>query len=149
MLQPGFLESLRTRFVEAIPHCRETGITITELQQEYALAELPYRDAWLADPERGMLHPGIVTTLIDSACGIAVIAHLGRFDPIATLDLRVDYLRPAFRDKSLWCRAECFRRTATIAFMRARVWQDNVDEPVAHSQSVFMLGSQRARTGPL
>ena len=146
---PAFYDQLRSRFTEAIPHCGETGIVITSLDATHALAELPYRDAWLADPERGMLHPGIVSTLVDSACGVALIARLGRFEPIATLDLRLDYLRPAFRPRGVLCRAECYRVTAQIAFVRASVWQDDPDEPVAVSQSVFMLGSQRPRPGPL
>lgn len=145
-----FHESLRVRFAEAIPHCRETGIVITQCSHNLAVAELPYRDAWLADPARGMLHPGIVTTLVDSACGVAVLARLNRFEPIATLDLRVDYLRPAFRDRSVFCRGECYRVTENIAFARATVWQDDEQAPIALSQSVFMLGAQgRQRAGPL
>ena len=76
---------------------------------------------WLADIERGVLHPGVVVALVDSACGVALIgAARQRFEPIATLDLRIDYLRAGLRAaRSLFCRAECYRLTA-LHRLRAR-----------------------------
>lgn len=143
-----FHDALRARFTEAIPHCAETGIIITALDATASLAEQPYRPEWLADVERGVLHPGIVSTLVDSACGVALIGHLQRFEAIATIDLRLDYLRPAFAGGSLFCRAACYRLTRYIAFMRATVWQAREDEPVALAQGVFSRGASR-RPGPL
>jgi uncharacterized protein (TIGR00369 family) len=148
MTSMAFHDLLRLRFAESIPHCQETGIVIAECSEAFAVATLPYRDDWLADAER--LHPGIVSTLVDSACGVAVLARVGRFEPIATLDLRMDYLRPAFRGRGLTCRGECYRLTESIAFARASVWQDDESAPVALSQSVFMRGSPaRANRGPM
>lgn len=141
----SFRAALRKTFGRAVPHVQELGITVSELSEQWALAQLPYRDEWLGDTERGIIHPGVVTTLIDSICGIALLGKLGSFEAIATLDLRMDYLRPAVKDKPLSCRAECYRLTSHIAFMRATVWQDSETEPVAHSQSAFMRSSHSPR----
>ncbi len=138
MAQQGFYEMLRTHFATAIPHAIACGIKIDLVDATQACLSMPYRDAWLADAERGWLHPGVITTLIDTACGLAVVAAAGQFERIATIDLRMDYLRAAQAPKGLWCRAECYRITSTIAFVRASAWQDNPDEPCAVSQSAFM-----------
>lgn len=130
--------ALHHRFADAVPHVKELGIVVNTLTPEAVLMQLPYRDDWLGDPSRGVIHTGVITTLVDSACGLALLAKLQSLEAIATLDLRMDYLRPALRDRDLHCRAECYRVTPHIAFARATVWQELESEPVAVSQSVFM-----------
>lgn len=151
MPQTNFLDALAARFSDAIPHSKEAGIVVGSLAADAADLRLPYRADWLGDAERGLIATGIVTTLVDTACGLAVLAKLGSYEPIATLDLRMDYLRAAVAGRDLHCRAGCYRVTAHIAFVRARVWQDDPDAEVAVSHSVFMLGSRRrgASRGPL
>lgn len=143
----SFCAALSTGFSRAVPHVAELGIRVDQISGESVLAHLPYREQWLGDALRGIIHTGIITTLVDSICGMALLAHLGRFEAIATLDLRMDYLRPALKDKPLYCRASCYRLTSHIAFLRASVWQDDEAEPVAHSQGAFMIGSHSARRG--
>lgn len=134
----NYYEALQANFSRMIPHAIECGITIQRLDDAGAIAHVPYRAEWLGDTERGLLHTGIITTLVDTVSGLAALAATGQFEPIATLDLRMDYLRPALPDKPLYSHAECYRLTRSIAFVRARAWQDNEAEPVAVSQSTFM-----------
>ena len=141
----NFHESLAAHFAQAIPHAAECGMRVDELNTANALTRLPYRDEWLGDVERGVIHTGVITTLVDGTCGLALLGHLGRFEPIATLDLRIDYLRPAFRGKDILCRAECHRITSSIAFVRAEVWQDDPGTIIALSQSAFMRSASRRK----
>ncbi|HWU69625.1 MAG TPA: PaaI family thioesterase [Stenotrophobium sp.] len=143
MPENSYHQALGARFSRAVPHVRALGIHIVEVCSTQVTAALPYRDDWLGDPVRGLIHTGVITTLVDSASGLAVLARLERYEPVATLDLRMDYLRPALRDLALNCRAECYRLTAHIAFVRASVWQDDAGAAVATSQSVFMLSSRK------
>ena len=147
MAQDKFYEALRLNFTQAIPHSRDCGMVIDALDAAGATASLPYRPEWLGDTERGLIHTGIITSLIDTVSGLAALAAAGRFEPIPTLDLRVDYLRPALPDKTLYSRAECYRLTRSIAFVRASAWQDHQQEPVAVSQAAFMRASRPRRTG--
>ncbi|MFP5306994.1 MAG: PaaI family thioesterase, partial [Gammaproteobacteria bacterium] len=103
MPENTFQQALRQRFAEFTPHVAECGMCITRIDREAAEITLPYRDDWLGDAERGLLHPGIVTTLVDSASGLAVLARVGQLEPIATLDLRMDYLRAGLRDLDVHC----------------------------------------------
>ena len=134
-------------FHQAIPHARDMNMRVLELRHAPACAvmAMDYRDEFLGDPQRGLIHTGVITTLIDGACGFAVLAGLEKMVSIATLDLRMDYLRPAMRGKALYARAECYRMTRHIAFVRASAWQDSEDLCVATSTSAFMLSSRRPK----
>lgn len=144
------LQVLAEGFIKNVPHVRECGMSIASLRAGDVEVSLPYRDAWLGDPERGVLHTGILSVLVDSASGLAVFTGLPKPEPIATLDLRMDYLRPALRDRELHCRAECYRVTTHIAFVRASVWQDDREQPVALAQLVFMRSSSpRSKQAPI
>jgi uncharacterized protein (TIGR00369 family) len=136
------LETIAAAFLGYIPHMRECGLSLVRGSPEGVELRMPFREEWVGDPIRGVLHTGPITVLVDSACGLAVLAATPVPETIATLDLRMDYLRPAMRDKDLYCRAECFRLTSHIAFVRASVWQDDPGQPVAISQSAFMRSSQ-------
>jgi len=141
MTQTPYLEALAAGFVRNVPHLRECGMRLARVEAGLAEVELPFRMEWLGDVERGLMHTGIITTLVDSASGAAVLSALPAYAPIATLDLRMDYLRPAMKDLLTTCRAECYRLTTHIAFVRASVWQQDPETPVAVSQSAFMLSS--------
>jgi uncharacterized protein (TIGR00369 family) len=138
MAQKSFHELLRENFTQAIPHARDCGMTVEALDAGGARASLPYREAWLGDTERGVYHTGVITTLVDTVSGLAAVAGAGRFEAIATLDLRMDFLRPARQGLGLHAHATCFRLTPSIAFVRATAWQDDESQPVAVSQSTFM-----------
>lgn len=146
---PSPFTPLAERFLQSIPHMRACGLTPGRLEAGDVELVLPYRDSWLGDPERGILHTGVLTMLVDSASGLAVFTALPAREGIATLDLRMDYLRPAVRDQAVTCRAECYRLTSQIAFVRAQVWQDDPALPVAVSQSTFMRLGARAKSPPL
>jgi len=141
MTNTNYLEALAAGFIRNVPHLRECGMRLARVDVGLAEVELPFRAEWLGDIERGVMHTGILTTLVDSASGAAVLSSLPSYSPIATLDLRMDYLRPAMKDLLTTCRAECYRLTTHIAFVRASVWQQDADAPVAVSQSAFMLSS--------
>jgi uncharacterized protein (TIGR00369 family) len=124
---------------------REIGARVTALAPGRGSMVLPARPEWVGDPLRGVLHPGALTVLADSACGLAVGTALKERAPYATLDLRIDYLRPAGPGADLHCDAHCYRLTRNVAFVRADVWQERQDEPIAAAQASFMLSTA---TGP-
>lgn len=133
-------------YFREVPHAIECGVRIDHFGAERVQMSLPFREDWLGDPVRGLIHTALVTMLIDNASGLAALAALPGPGRVATLDLRVDYLRPASRDRTLHCEARCIRLAQQIAFVQAEVWQDRREQPVASSQSTFMR-SAASRTG--
>ncbi len=136
------LEHLKQVYVARTPQMRDIGLEITAVEPARGTMRLPARKDWLGDPERGLMHVGPLIVLADSACGIAVGAAVQARDvTYATLDLRLDWLRPALPGKDVYSEAHCYRLSRSVAFIRAEVWQDDRAHPVATAQSAFMLGT--------
>jgi uncharacterized protein (TIGR00369 family) len=108
---------------------------------------LPYRDDLVGDPQSGVLHGGVVTTLLDSTAGAAVMTRLLMPSPIATLDLRIDYLRPSTPRAPLHARVECYKVTRHVAFTRGIAYNTDERDPVASMAATFMLQTQSVRGG--
>jgi uncharacterized protein (TIGR00369 family) len=135
------LDTLVRNFVQGTPHMQDIGLVVTRLEKNRGSMSMPPRPQWMGDPARNLMHPGAITVLADSCCGLAVGAALDTHVTYATLDLRIDYLRPASPSLETHCDAHCYRLTRSVAFVRAEVWQEDRDEPVAAVQAAFMLST--------
>ncbi|MDP3369266.1 MAG: PaaI family thioesterase [Brevundimonas sp.] len=126
-------------------HTHALGFVYDSLDGDRVRIRAPWRADLVGDPDTGVLSGGLVTTLLDHVGGLAVWIALGRFEPIATLDLRVDYMRAAEARRDLIAEARCYRLTRSIAFVRAWAFEDSPDDPVAAAQSAYMLDSSGGR----
>ncbi len=135
----------RKAFAGAIPHTQDLGIEMLEAEGGHGLARLPYDKRLVGDPETGVIHGGVVTTLIDTVCGLAVMTALGKPQPIATLDLRIDYLKPAAPNEAVLARAHAYKVTRQVVFVRATAYQSDEEQPIANAVGTFMLTD---RLGP-
>jgi uncharacterized protein (TIGR00369 family) len=129
-------------FVEAVPHNRALGIQIVDLGPDWALFLMPYDPRFVGNPETGVLHGGVITALLDACCGAAVFNSLVTPAPIATLDLRIDYLKPAASGREVRARATCYRSTRNVAFARAVAYHDDEADPIASAAGTFMLSTK-------
>lgn len=132
-------------FIAGIPYAAASGMQVTELGKGTVSLFQPARDTWTGDSELQMIHTGCLSVLADTACGLAVGAAMDTPEPIATLDLRMDYLRPAMAMTDLVCQAECHRLSRSIAFVRGQVFQVGQDEPVATVNATFMRATANTR----
>lgn len=100
--------------------------------------ELPWREDLLGEEDQQVLASGPILSLMDMASGLAIWKAMDRFEGIATLDLRVDYVRPAREGASVYGRSQCYRLTKSAAFVRGVAHDGDINDPVAHIQAVFM-----------
>jgi uncharacterized protein (TIGR00369 family) len=125
-----------------VPHNQALGIRIIEVTGTEVIYELPYDAKLVGNPDTGTIHGGAITALLDGCSGAAVFAALTEPVPIATLDLRIDYLRPADPGKSVIGKATCYKVTRNVAFTRAVAYQDDPEDVIAHSVGTFMLSTK-------
>lgn len=134
--------------VDGIPYAHASGMHVTQVSQGHTSVALPARAQWTGDGTRQLVHPGVLTALADTACGLAVSTALEVLEPIATLDLRMDYLRPAAAGETLVCHAQCHRLTRSIAFVRGEVRQHGQDAVLATVNASFMRSTASAKRAP-
>ena len=101
--------------------------------------ELPWRADLVGDDARPVLASGPIVSLFDMAAGMAIWVAAREFRPVATLDLRVDYLRPSRERTPVRARVTCYRRTRTAAFVRGSAHDGDPADPVAQASGVFMM----------
>jgi uncharacterized protein (TIGR00369 family) len=126
------------------PHARYLGMKVVETGPGFAVLMLPYRAELIGDPVRKVVFGGAITTLIDHASGLAVACALDTLRAIATVDLRVDYLRAAAPGCDLYARVDCYKVTRNIAFVRGIAYEHGPDDPFASSLGTMMVGANRA-----
>jgi uncharacterized protein (TIGR00369 family) len=134
--------------VEAITQRRSdyghiSGLRLDRAAPGEAWSSLPYRPVFVGDTETGVLHGGVVTAMLDESCGMAVQLALDGSRAIATLDLRIDYQKPATPGLDIKAHSVCYRVTRSIAFVRATAYQDAENDPVATATACFMIGANR------
>jgi uncharacterized protein (TIGR00369 family) len=142
----SFFGAERHELLSQIPHAVWLGMQVIEAGPNLAILKLPYRDEIVGDPVRGVVFGGAITTLLDQALGLAVSCSLEDLRPIATLDLRIDYLRPAEPKLDLIGKAECYKVTRNVAFARAVAYERDISNPFATSLATFMLSSSTSES---
>lgn len=132
-------------FISGIPYAVASGMTLTDIGPGRCSLLLPARNTWTGDAERQLIHPGCLSVLADTACGVAVGCAMEQIEPYATLDLRMDYLRPPVAETDLVCHAECHRLSRSVAFVRGELMQPGQSEPVATVYATFMRATASSR----
>jgi uncharacterized protein (TIGR00369 family) len=132
-------QTLRTFVDEQTPHNRYLGLRLSSVGPGEATCALPYSAALVGDSDAATLHGGVITALMDVASGAAVCMELGRLRSMATLEMRIDSLRPPTSGQSLSARAHCYRVAGSTAFVRALAYDEDTSGPVAASQGTYML----------
>jgi uncharacterized protein (TIGR00369 family) len=135
-------------FCDTIPHNKALGLKVVAVAKGLASMRLEWREEFVGNPGTGVLAGGPVTAMLDGCCGMSVATMLKDPMPFATLDLRIDYARPATPGQAVIAEAECYRITNSVAFTRAFAHQGDPKDPIAAAAGTFMLGTKGEATRP-
>ena len=128
--EPEFVEGVKAIFEEKVVFNRVLGLQITSVLPQRVTGSIDMRPDLVGHFAYHRLHGGVISAGLDAMAGLAVMAALGarhmdepvqqrlaRFARVGTIDLRVDYLRPAIGDRfDMW--AEVMRIGSRVASTR-------------------------------
>ena len=130
VFEDAFVAGLRAIFEEKIVFNSVLGLKIVEMRPERVLGRIAMRPELVGHYAFNRLHGGVVSAGLDAMGGLAVMAAIGarhmdespeqrlhRFGKLGTIDLRIDYLRPAIGEQ-FELRAEVLRLGSRVASTR-------------------------------
>ena len=135
----GFDPKLFTSYAAQVGHGGALGIDYQAHGPDWVELGLPYREQLIGVAETGVIASGPIISLMDMALSMAIWMKLGRFRHQATLDMRVDYLRPATPGRKIIGRGECYGIKRSVAFVRGLAHDGDPADPVAHVSATFMF----------
>lgn len=120
-------------------HVTVLGLRIVAHGEDWAELAFDYNPRLAMSAGNGILASGPIISLIDSASGMAIIARNRKFRPMATLDLRIDYMRAAVPGRSITARATCYRIARSVAFVRCEAHDGDPEDPIASAMASFFF----------
>lgn len=117
------MQSIKARLEDVEP-----GKVCIELEYQPALTQ-----------QNGYLHAGIITTLVDSACGFAAFSLMPLGSQVLSVEFKVNFMSPARGQKFLACgRVIKPGRTLMVCSGEVLAFQDGVETPVALMQATMI-----------
>lgn len=134
---PKIYQMLRD-YCLTFPQCQALDLQFESADDRKQVLSVAWQDHLVGNKQTGVIHGGVITTLIDTTSVTAVFAHLSVLEMLATLDLRVDYLRPATVGEKIFAQAQCYHLTEHIAFVRTICYQSDQNNPIALGVATFI-----------
>jgi len=138
-----FMRENMASMMKVTPWANEMGFEVTRIEKGHVWGVQPFHEHLVGDPETRVIHGGVITTLLDNLCGASCGAALKEFRFVATLDLRIDYMRPAESGRDILAEAECYHVTKSVAFCRAWAYHESRDKVIATAQGAFAINNPR------
>ncbi|MDN3645849.1 PaaI family thioesterase [Pontixanthobacter aestiaquae] len=142
---PPFDPAKTAQFLMRHGHSAKLGLIFRDHGTDWVELELPWREDLVGEVERKILASGPIISMLDMASGLSIWTRHGTFAPVATLDLRVDYQRPARERSSVFGRVECYKLSKSAAFVRGVAHDGDPDDTVATMAGIFMTIGQDSR----
>lgn len=123
-------------FLNVLPLAQDLSMRFDGADENGFRIRLPFADR-LLDAEHGPVHGAMIAALLDTAGGAAVVAHPELASMTATLNLRIDYLRPATGRVDLIATAHVEVMSEAVVHVRALCHEDGHEVPIAMAQGAF------------
>jgi uncharacterized protein (TIGR00369 family) len=136
---PDVIRQASEAMATSTPQAQALGFRLVSVEAGRGSIEVPWREDLVGDPDTGVIAGGVVTSLLDHTCGMAIISAATGPMSTATLDLRIDYMRPAAPRAGVTATAHCYKLTRSIAFVRAEAWDVDPSDLIATAQGAFVV----------
>lgn len=132
-------DELQRFMVTRIPFNAFLGLKVVRIGPGELVADLPFDPRLVADAGAANLHEGPISTLLDTLCGTVMLTVMDELRRSATLDLRVDFLRPAGAGLDVRCEAQVIGLSDHLATIRGIAHDGDRNRPVAIASATFAL----------
>ena len=124
--------------MERSGHGAALGFDLRVVERGEVSMTFPYNEAVIGNPVTGVVHGGVIVSLLDTCCGCAAITSMPHPAVTPTMDLRLDYMHPAEPGQPIYLSAKVYRNSSNVIFCRGSAWQDDKENPIAHCVATFM-----------
>jgi uncharacterized protein (TIGR00369 family) len=128
---------------QVVPFNRLLGLRGESAAPGRCVMTVEPRPELVGDFRRPCLHGGVVSSLIDTAGGVAAWSALPPGESVATVDLRVDFLEPAGPQGTLRAEAELVRKGNRVCHVRVAVTQNGA--LVAEGRAVYNIHRRKSQ----
>ena len=124
------------------------GYKVDRFDRESRQAEviLTIRDEHLSSSRK--VHGGVISALLDFACGAAVCTTLASKDLCSTVELKVNYFYPVSKGAELRAKAEVVFRGKKLCATTVALFAAGVEEPVAMASATYNVVTATVDGGP-
>jgi uncharacterized protein (TIGR00369 family) len=138
-VDPEFIRQAAEAMAGSAPQAQALGFRFVSVEPGRGSIHVPWREDLVGDPDTGVIAGGVVTTLLDHTCGMAIISAARGFMSTATLDLRIDYMRAAAPRARVTPKAPSYNKTRSIAYLPAEAWDADPSDLIATAQGAIIL----------
>lgn len=152
-MHTAVLEKIKEYYLEFLPFNKVLGIDIDLLDYDSgdAVVSFPMTPDLIGNPIAGVLHGGVTASVIDLTGGLSAMISCAKFhegasmDLIgqklansATIDMRVDYLRPG-RGRSFLCKSRIIRAGSRIVVSKMDLFNETKVR-IATGTATYLIG---------
>jgi uncharacterized protein (TIGR00369 family) len=127
-----------SEFMGKYGHGGMLGISYHDHGPDWVALKMDWRADLVGDARTQILASGPIISLMDMATSLSIWTRLGKFRPHATMDLRVDYMRPSPPGAAVIGRGECYHVSRSIGFVRGLAHNGDPADPIAHVTGTFI-----------
>ncbi|MGA6926505.1 MAG: PaaI family thioesterase [Desulfosarcina sp.] len=133
-INPAYVEALKNT-VEKSPYPRHMAMVLDHIEIDRADVVIELAECHLQP--YGIVHGGVIATVIDTATFWSAFLRLLENDGLVNVDLKLNYLQPVVTGR-LIARGFCMRPGRTISYSEAKVFDEN-QTLIAHGTSTLMV----------
>ena len=115
----------------------DLGLSLQKVENNIVVVQLPFQHKHADSIENGSLHTSAIATAVDSACGCAVMLHIGKPTTIATVNLIIEHIRKPYPGLGLVVEASCYQTAGDFIYVGAAAFQEHSRIMCCNSIGVF------------
>ena len=131
------MDDLVAQMKRRVPYWATLGIELLEVGGGRAVMAVEFAPQHL---QSGVMHGGVIASLVDSACACAAISRLAPGAYATSVNLQIAFVKPVTEGRIV-ARAECLKAGRRILFAEARVTDERGDLVATGSSQLVPLAA--------